>query len=451
MKYLLFAVILLSLPPALRPQEAPAREASDSAADSEVVDSAADVEEQALRAAVREANGSQVDLIRVLEKHLGQYPHSRRREEIEFVILKSAIELDDEARVAKYGVLFLDTGANDITVMDRVIPLLLRDSSEDTAKRVLEYAKRYEAAAQDIDNNRPEARGLLSSWKSRRDRAFARAFVFQARAEGNLGNASEALKLAQRGYEIDPSAESAREMGRWHAKLDQLDEALARYADAFAIEDERNDAAHREADLDRLRELYAKKGAGEAGLGDLMLAAHDRTRAARLAKEAERNALSPNAAARKPSEFVLSSIEGDSLRLASLKGKVVVLDFWATWCGPCRIQHPLYEEVKKRFAGKDDILFLSINTDEDRSTVEPFLEENDWPRAVYFEDGLAGALRISSIPTTVVLRKDGAIFSRMNGFIPEQFVDQLSERLNEALGSEDAARVASAAVSPPPR
>ncbi len=451
MKHLftLAALLLLALP--LWPQDEPA--SSDSTAASEESAAPADLEEQALRAGVRDANGSQVDIIRALEKHLAQFPESKRREEIEYVLLKSAMELEDDARIAKYGVLFLDTGANDTAVMDRVIPLLLRDPSERMAKRVLGYAKRYEIAAQAIEENRPEATGLLYSWKLKRDRAFSRAFVFQARAEGNLGNFAEALKLARRSYEIDPSAEAARECGRWLAKLGQAEEALASYADAFSIEDPRNDAAHREEDLRRLRELYTAKYGAERGLGDLILAAHDRTRAALSAKRAELAALAPNATATKPAEFVLAALEGEPLSLASLRGKVVVLDFWATWCGPCRMQHPLYEEVKRRFEHNPDVRFLSINTDEDREAVEPFVEENKWPRQVYFEDGLAGALRIASIPTTLVLGKDGAIFSRMNGFVPETFVEQLAGRVKDALSEGSRAGTApdsAAAASAPP-
>jgi thiol-disulfide isomerase/thioredoxin len=118
-----------------------------------------------------------------------------------------------------------------------------------------------------------------------------------------------------------------------------------------------------------------------------------------------------------------------------LKGKVVVFDFWATWCGPCRIQHPLYEEVKKRFAEKEDVVFLAINTDEDQNLVRPFLDENKWNgKTVYFEDGLSNLLKVSSIPTTIVFDKQGQIFSRMNGFVPEKFVDQLTARINEARG-----------------
>lgn len=436
MKHLLLFALLMFLALPAWQQEEPS--ATDSAPASEESDPRIDLEEQALKAGVRDANGSQVDIIRALEKHLAQFPESRRREEIHYVLLKSAIDLGDDARVAKYGVLFLDTGANDTAVMDRVIPLLLRDPSEAVAKRALAYAKRYETAAQAIQENRPEATGLLYSWKRKRDHAFARAFVFQARAEGNLGNFAEALKLARRSYDIDPSAEAARELGRWQGKLDQTAEALASYADAFAIEDSRNDAARRDQDLRRLRELYAAKNGTEQGLGDLILAAHDRTRASLAAKRAELAALAPNATATKPAEFILASLQGEPLSLASLRGKVVILDFWATWCGPCRQQHPLYEEVKKRFKDNDAVRFLSVNTDEDREAVRPFIEENNWPRQVYFEDGLAGALRISSIPTTLVLGKEGAIFSRMNGFVPDTFVEQLSSRVNDALSESSA-------------
>jgi len=141
----------------------------------------------------------------------------------------------------------------------------------------------------------------------------------------------------------------------------------------------------------------------------------------------------PNANLSNAMEFTLAAVDGAKLPLASLQGKTVVFDFWATWCGPCRAQHPLYEEVKKRFRNRGDVVFLSIDTDEDRGVVKPFLEELKWSGPVWFEDGLARALQIASIPTTVIVDKHGQIFSRMNGFVPERFVEMLSERIEEAL------------------
>jgi len=180
-------------------------------------------------------------------------------------------------------------------------------------------------------------------------------------------------------------------------------------------------------------ELWRKSHEGETGLGDRILEAWDRTAAIVAARRARARELDPNGQAKDPLDFTLSALEGAPLKLASLKDKVVVMDFWATWCGPCRAQKPLYDQVKKRFKDEPRVVFLAVNTDEDRELVAPFLEKNRWPRQVYFEDGLSSLLRISSIPTTLILGKTGQVFSRMNGYVPERFVDMLTERVKEAL------------------
>jgi thiol-disulfide isomerase/thioredoxin len=133
-------------------------------------------------------------------------------------------------------------------------------------------------------------------------------------------------------------------------------------------------------------------------------------------------------------EFTLTGLDGQKLSMASLKGKVVVFDFWATWCEPCRGQHPLYEQVKQRFKDNPGVVFLSIDTDEDREPVRRFLEEEKWLDTVYFEDGLSRALRITTIPTTIVMERHGQVFSRMSGYVPERFVEVLTGRIGDALG-----------------
>jgi len=89
--------------------------------------------------------------------------------------------------------------------------------------------------------------------------------------------------------------------------------------------------------------------------------------------------------------------------------------------------------VKQRYRDSNDVAFVSVNTDEDRALVAPFVKDQKWSQSVYFEDGLTRKLEISSIPTTIVLDRRGEIVSRMNGFVPDRFVDMLSERIEEAL------------------
>ena len=89
--------------------------------------------------------------------------------------------------------------------------------------------------------------------------------------------------------------------------------------------------------------------------------------------------------------------------------------------------------MKQKYRSRPDVAFVSVNTDEDRSLVAPFVKDQKWSQAIYFEDGLTRKLDISSIPTTLVLNRRGEIISRMNGYVPERFVDMLSERIEEAL------------------
>ena len=91
--------------------------------------------------------------------------------------------------------------------------------------------------------------------------------------------------------------------------------------------------------------------------------------------------------------------------------------------------------MKKRFAGNANVVFLSIDTDEDHALVRPFLDEWKWTDAVYFEDGLSRAMKITSIPTTIVIDRRGQLFTRMNGYVPERFVEQLTAKIEEALGN----------------
>jgi thiol-disulfide isomerase/thioredoxin len=157
--------------------------------------------------------------------------------------------------------------------------------------------------------------------------------------------------------------------------------------------------------------------------------------------------IDPNAQIKDPLQFTLSSPDGSKLKLSSLLGKVIVMDFWATWCGPCRQQHPLYDEVKAKYKDRDDVVFLAIDTDEDHGLVKPFLDAQKWPQKVYFEDGLSSLLQVSSIPMTIVYGKRGDVISRMPGFLPERFVEMLGERIDEALGLPHEAPKPKAALS----
>jgi thiol-disulfide isomerase/thioredoxin len=388
-------------------------------------------ERTALQDALADAGSSQVDFVRALERHLEKYPKSEQRAELERALLKASMELKDARRTVLYGERALATDPANLEILERVARYLLTGEDREHAKRALDYARRIEATLRPLENPSPgraEAR-----YQEEKRIVLGKSLVYQARATGNLGNAAEAEKFARRSYEEFPSAESAREIARWLDRQGKTADAIQALADAFAIADPNATAEERHRDRERLGEWHRKLKGSETGLGDLMLAAFDRTRAQVSQFTTTLRKLDPNANAKQPLEYTIAGLNGESLALSTLKGKVVVFDFWATWCGPCRAQQPLYEEVKARFRGNDSVVFLNVSTDENREAVKPFLDRNGWKKTVYFEDGLSAFLRVTSIPTTMIVDKRGEIASRMNGYVPERFVEVLTARIREAL------------------
>ena len=387
-------------------------------------------EQKELGAALSEAGNSPVEFARILEQHLKKYPDSPKKDELERTLVKAAIEANDKQRILTWGEKSLEKNPDQPQVLERVARVLLDSDDKAQSERALKYARKYEESVRALMKDAPANPRQKAQFIEEYDRAIGRALTLQARATGNLGKADDAAALAIKSFDAYPSHESAREAGKWLARAGKGVEAARRYADAFVAPD--STAELRAKDRALMSEHYRKEKNSEVGLGDLVLEAHDRAVTLGEKRLARLREFDPNTGVKDPIEYTLTGIKDDTLKLSSLKGKVIVMDFWATWCGPCRVQQPLYEEVKKRFEDKDDVIFLAINTDENTSVVKPFLESNKWNKTVYFEDGLSNLLRVSSIPTTIVFDKQGQVYSRLNGFVPERFVDQLTSRISEA-------------------
>ncbi len=108
--------------------------------------------------------------------------------------------------------------------------------------------------------------------------------------------------------------------------------------------------------------------------------------------------------------FELKTLEDSSLSLASYRGKVVLLDFWATWCKPCheqtKILTPLYAELKGQ-----GVEFLAVNSGEEEDTVRSFVADTPFTYPVLLdpEDSLAAPYGVQALPTLVVVDREGKV------------------------------------------
>jgi peroxiredoxin len=127
-------------------------------------------------------------------------------------------------------------------------------------------------------------------------------------------------------------------------------------------------------------------------------------------------------------DFKLKSLDGQTITLSALRGRAVLLNFWATWCGPCRFEMPflqeLYKDSKWQARG---LLILAVNLQESDTVVRKFLAENALSFAVLLDTGgeAARLYNVASIPTTYIIGKDGIIKnSRIGAFTNKTQIEQ---------------------------
>ena len=137
-------------------------------------------------------------------------------------------------------------------------------------------------------------------------------------------------------------------------------------------------------------------------------------------------------------DFELKDQYGKTQKLSDYKGKVVFLNFWATWCPPCKMEMPdiqkIYEKYEKQ-GEKSEVVVLSVaapNTQDEKDIdgIKSFLEENGYTYPVLMDDGgyTFGAYRISSLPTTFMIDKEGNVFGYVQGGLTQEAMESIIEQ-----------------------
>ena len=116
--------------------------------------------------------------------------------------------------------------------------------------------------------------------------------------------------------------------------------------------------------------------------------------------------------------IVSTTIAGRPWRLADQRGKVVVLDFWATWCKPCINSMPMLERIQKEYGGRSDFAMASVSIDQDRSALETFLKTHEVHSLILFENdagpknSVARQFEVTAVPSLWIVNKSGYIAAK---------------------------------------
>ena len=131
--------------------------------------------------------------------------------------------------------------------------------------------------------------------------------------------------------------------------------------------------------------------------------------------------------------FYFTDSAGNTATTAGLKGKVVFINFWATWCPPCRAEMPSLEELYGKLKNDNRFVFLFINEDDDQSKAKQYLEKNNFTIPLYYPSGdIPKEIFSGTLPTTIVIDKEGKIVLKhegMAGYNTPGFIKQLKDLL----------------------
>ncbi|MGA9115563.1 MAG: TlpA disulfide reductase family protein [Bacteroidota bacterium] len=295
------------------------------------------------------------------------------------------------------------------------------------AKKGVERARKEEKPAS----------STTADWAATRKRSLGAVLDTYAYALLKAGRSEEAEQACEEAYALlegdDPElnnrlAECLLRNGKAERALQVAVESVRRSRSDSAI------VGHLEA-------AYRKKYGDTQGLEDLL----ENTRAEARAEAREK--VLRSRISRAAPDFALVSLDGDTVRLSSLRGKVVVVDFWATWCRPCISSFPTLQKVHRAMKENPDVMILAVNTWERNSGkerdagVRKFIRTNGYTFPVLLDVESVEEYRVEGIPTKFVIGRDGRIQFKSVGFYsPEEMEQELGFQIETLLAETPGGR-----------
>jgi thiol-disulfide isomerase/thioredoxin len=389
--------------------------------------------EEELQQAISSAGTDRVMLVRNLEAYLNKYPEAQNRSQIYRALVEACIQLRDNTRAADYAERIVALNPNDISITLLAIQLLQRQNDEPGLRRAVSYATRVFDYVNRTAPSERSPRISEAQWQLEKKNDQASTFFMRGDILMKLKDFVAAQQDFQAGYEILPSAGAAERLGEIAELKKDWNSAVTEYARAFALAEGKNGNISRKEIRQKLGNVWRMGHGSEDGLGEYLLRTYDEV--SRLSSSASPK---KNADSYEVYDFtVRKAPEGTPFSLRGMKGKVLVLNFWATWCGPCHALEPQFARVAMEFQGANDVLFLAANCDEDETLVAPYLEENRPHTVVVFSDGLDRLFAINSFPTVLVIDGTGKISYRSEGFGPDTFEQELATAVRRVMSPQN--------------
>jgi thiol-disulfide isomerase/thioredoxin len=366
----------------------------------------------------------------LVQKFKNDFPKSEMIPQLHYFMLSSFLKKGEYQKAKAY----LDKYGNDANWTSYIILAV------DMIKNNKELGLAEKMAARAVDMVRRELSTptikkpsylLEKEWKASINRSLDYVLSAQGAVLLKLGKNGEALKALEESATLTKGGDP---------------ETNERYAEALV---KAGDPAKAMSEIERfmaaglatarmkdwLKEAYKKSKGSEEGLAEYM-AKIDQAAGDRAGGALKKQMLDLPAP-----DFTLQDLDGKDVSLAGLKGKIVIIDFWATWCGPCLNSFPGMKRAVEKFAQDPEVRFLFINAWErmenkaKKKNAADFIAQNKYPFHVLLDldNKVIGTFRVEGIPTKFIIDKNGKIRFLSKGF--DGNTDKLVEELRAMIES----------------
>jgi thiol-disulfide isomerase/thioredoxin len=394
--------------------------------------------EAELHKAIASAGNDRAALVKNLTAYLQRFPDAPRKGNVYQALIEACQQLRDVNCAVDYAERLIAVEPDNSEIMMLATDLLQQRGDDASLTRAAGYATRVlDRVEKAVPADKPPQQSV-AEWRDHQNQMRTALYAVRGNIEKSQRDYDAAVKDLRTSFSIYPNAVAAMILGEIDEIQNDIPAAIDEYSLAFVLP--KNGPAGKVDRLDVRRKLgndWRRVHGSEKGLGEAILAAYDRV-SAKPPGDAS-NPLARNTARNKDAkdvfDFVLSRPNGAPLSLAPFRGKVVALSFWATWCSPCRVVEPIFNQLAKGYAGNPKVEFLAVNTDEDRALVAPFAAKEKWTLPIAYSDGLDALLDVETLPTIIVLDSAGKIIYRTSEFTTRDFSAKLSAAIDASLAS----------------
>jgi thiol-disulfide isomerase/thioredoxin len=385
--------------------------------------------EAELKATIEDAGNDRAAFVRNLEDYLKRFPETPRKAEIYRALIDANLQLRERTKALDAAERAIVADPQDTSTMMLAANLLEEQGGDAALVKAIGYVTRvYDRIEKTPIEDKP-VRDSEAEFHAQQRSAEMTLLLVRGKMQSERHAYDAATTDLQASYKLKANPAAALQLGEIAELQKKTDAAIDQYLVAFALPSIEGATVDRSDVRKKLGNMWQLAHGSQTGLGEKILETYDR-----LNQETKSDGGEPNSGAKEPYAFVLGR-PGDAppLKMSDERGKVVVLDFWATWCGPCRESEPMIESVRQLFTESKEIVFLALNSDDDRTRVAPYLAKEKVAGTLAFADGLDTLLNVHSLPTILVLDRSGKIAYRSDGVDPNTFTASLTMAILNAV------------------